>query len=80
MGPMRERRAWWIGGTLTALVGVGLARLLAPELSGFGFWAAIAFGYALVAAGIGILAFATRRKPSEAYITVPRKDRGRAWL
>ena len=70
---MREKRAYWIGGTLTGLVGVALVRLLAPGLAGAAGPIALGTGYLLVVAGITIIACATRRKRSEALIT-PEKD------
>ncbi len=72
---MMERKAWWIGGTATAFLGLALLRLLAPELAGAPAMIAAATGYLLVAAGITILALATRRKPEEAFIAVD-KDAG----
>ena len=67
---MREKKAYWIGGTMTGLAGIVLVRLVAPELAGGAASSAIAAGFALVMAGIGIIAGATRRKPSEAFVTV----------
>jgi hypothetical protein len=72
---MRQRKGYWIGGTVVALIGVGLVRLLAPELAGLGSTITFATGHVLVIAGIGLLACATRRKPSEAFITLS-KDAG----
>ncbi|MDP6345347.1 MAG: hypothetical protein QF491_17545 [Alphaproteobacteria bacterium] len=66
-GRMRQRRAYWLGGTATALVGVGLARLLSPELAGTAATVTQAAGYLLVAVGIAILAAATRRRDAEAF-------------
>ncbi len=67
---MREKKAYWIGGTLTGFVGIALVRLVAPELAGVAAAFAIAAGFALVTAGITIISCATRRKPSEAFIMV----------
>ena len=67
---MREKRAYWIGGTLTALLGVALARVLAPGLEGAASSLALAAGFILVAMGLTILACATRRKRSEAFVTL----------
>lgn len=67
---MKDRKAYWIGGTATAFVGVALVRLLSPELAGIHHWVAVATGYALVIAGITVLGCATRRKKSEAFIKV----------
>ncbi len=69
-GLMKEKKAYWIGGTITAFVGVALLRLLSPELAGVAGWVAAAAGYLLVIAGNTTLARATRRKQSEAFITM----------
>ncbi len=76
---MKQKQVYWIGGTVTAFVGVGLVRLLAPEISGLAGSLAMASGYVLVVAGITLISCATRRKRSEAFITVERnaKDRKR---
>ncbi len=66
---MKEKKAYWIGGTATALVGVALVRLLAPQLAGLTGSATAAAGYILAVAGITIIACATRRGKSEAFIT-----------
>ena len=78
-GAMKEKQGYWIGGTLTALIGVALVKLLAPELSGALATLALASGYILVVAGITIISFATRRKRSDAFITVAKnaKERNR---
>jgi hypothetical protein len=70
---MKEKKAYWIGGTLTAFLGVALLRLLSPELAGAPASVAAAAGYVLVVAGITIIACATRRKRSEAFITVDKR-------
>ena len=62
---MRGNVAYWIGGTLTAFLGVGLVRLLAPELAGGTSSLTSVVGYILVIAGITIIARATRRDESE---------------
>ena len=67
---MREKKAYWIGGTITGFAGIALVRLVAPELAGAPASFAIAAGFALVVAGITIMSCATRRKPSEAFIMV----------
>jgi hypothetical protein len=64
---MRQRKAYWLGGTATALVGVALARLVAPELAGTFGHVALGAGYLLVAAGLATLAAATRRRDAEAF-------------
>jgi hypothetical protein len=68
-GAMREKKAYWIGGTATAVLGVALVRLVAPEIAGLPGMAAAAAGYLLVTAGITIIACATRRGKSEAFVT-----------
>ncbi len=72
---MKENKAYWIGGTITAFVGVAFLRLLSPQLEGDAGWVAAAAGYLLVVAGITTLARATRRKRSEAFITT-KSDAG----
>lgn len=74
---MGKKRAYWIGGTATASLGVALVRLLAPELSEMAGSLAMASGYALVVAGITLISCATRRKGSEAFITVENSARDR---
>lgn len=74
MNRIIEKKFYWIGGSLVAFGGVALVRLLAPELIGLGRKIAMAAGYLLVIAGITIIAFATRRKDSEAFIV--KKKRG----
>lgn len=65
---MRERGGYWIGGTLAASLGVALVRLVAPELAGAYGSVTAAAGYVLVIAGITILARATGRRASQAFI------------
>ena len=78
--PFRERRAFWIGGTLTALVGVALARIVAPEIEGSMASLVLSVGFVLVTIGLTILACATRRKRSEAFVAadedLPESKRG----
>ena len=59
-------------GTLTALVGVRLVRLLAPALAGIASSLAIVAGYLLVIVGITVVALATRRTGSEAFVTIEK--------
>ncbi len=68
--PMKEKKAYWIGGTITAFLGVALLRLLSPELAGVAGWVAAAAGYLLVIAGLTTLARATGRKQAEAFLTM----------
>ncbi len=74
---MKEKRAYWIGGTATAFLGVALVRLLSPELSGFAGSLTMASGYVLVVAGITLISCATRRKRSQAFITVEKDAKNR---
>jgi uncharacterized membrane protein HdeD (DUF308 family) len=71
-GVMRERRWLWIGGALLGLLGVALARLVAPELAGLAAPLVLYGGITLVFAGITVLAFAARRRPDETYIAIDR--------
>ena len=66
-GRMRRRKAYWLGGTATALIGVALARLVVPELAETAGHIAPGAGYLLVAAGLATLAAATRRRDAEAF-------------
>jgi len=72
---MKDRKAYWIGGTLTGLLGVGLARIVAPQLADTTGTVIAVLGYALVIAGITILARATRHRPAETVIAVERDAR-----
>jgi len=69
---IKEKKAYWIGGTITASFGVGLVRLLSPKLAGVQSAVALIAGFTLVIAGIAIIACATRRKESEAFITMEK--------
>jgi len=69
---IREKKAYWIGGTITGLFGVGLVRLLSPELAGTRSVVALIAGFTLVIAGIAIIACAARRKEPEAFITTAK--------
>ena len=68
-----ERRAYWIGGTVTAFLGVALVRLVAPELAASLSLATLAAGHFLVIAGLTIIVLGTRRKPEEAFLRVERE-------
>ena len=70
---MMERKAHWIGGTLTALIGVVLVRLLAPALAGFANSLAAAVGYLLVIVGITLVARAAKPRGSEAFVTIEQE-------
>jgi hypothetical protein len=67
---MRGNMAFWIGGTLTALLGVALVRLLAPALAGFANSLAAVVGYLLVIVGVTVVASAARPQGSEAFLTI----------
>jgi protein-S-isoprenylcysteine O-methyltransferase Ste14 len=70
---MMERKAHWIGGTLTALLGVVLVRLVAPALAGVAGSLAVVVGYLLVIVGITVVARATRPLGSEAFLTIEQE-------
>lgn len=72
---MKEKRAYWIGGTIAAFLGVALIRLLSPELAGVYGSVAAAAGYILVIAGVAIIACATKREDSEAFITMEKNGK-----
>jgi hypothetical protein len=72
---MKEKRAYWIGGTIAAFLGVALIRLLSPELAGVYGSVAAAAGYTLVIAGVAIIACATKREDSEAFITMEKNGK-----
>jgi hypothetical protein len=65
---MRDKKAYWIGGTTIAFLGVALVRLVAPELSGG--WASIVLmiGFTLVIAGITTITFGTKRTQPDSFI------------
>jgi hypothetical protein len=62
MNRILEKRAFWIGGTLAGFLGVGLVRLVAPELAGLPGSVALVTGYFMVVAGLTIIACGTRRR------------------
>jgi sulfite exporter TauE/SafE len=72
---MMERKAQWIGGTLTALAGVVLVRLLAPALAGFAGTLAVVVGYLLVIVGLTIVARAAKRRGAEAFVTIEQETK-----
>ncbi len=76
MNRIKEKKAYWIGGSLVAFAGVALVRLLAPLLEGLTGRMSTAAGYFLVIAGLMIIGFATRRKESEAFISVDHNSLG----
>ncbi len=57
---MKRKIIFWISGTIVALGGVFLARLLAPQLSGVFNKITLVCGYLLALAGIIVLAYASR--------------------
>jgi protein-S-isoprenylcysteine O-methyltransferase Ste14 len=69
---MKEKKAYWIGGTLIALLGVGFVRLLAPALAGLTGSIAGVAGYLLVIVGITIVARATSRTGSQGCVTIEK--------
>jgi hypothetical protein len=68
-----EKKAYWIGGTLTGLLGVALVRLVAPELDGMAAAICAPAGYFLVIAGITVLGLATRKDRSDAFLSAGRE-------
>ena len=70
---MMERKAHWIGGTLTALAGVGLVRLLAPALAGPAHSFAVAVGYLLVIVGLTIVARAAKPRGAEDLVAIEQE-------
>lgn len=73
MNRVWEKKAYWIGGTVTALAGLALLKLLAPELAGLRGQLAGAAGYVLVLIGIMVMACATRR--DRAFIAIQENAR-----
>ncbi len=69
---MKEKRIYWIGGAAAGLLGVALVRILSPELGGVAGLATAALGYALVIVGLTIIACATRRRRSDAFIVIEK--------
>lgn len=57
---MKEKKYFWIFGTFLAFMGVALARLLAPQLSGVFNKIALVCGYLLSLAGIIVLVYVCR--------------------
>ena len=76
---MNKKMTYWIGGSATAFLGVGLVKLLSPEISGVAGAITMGSGYILVVVGITLISCATRRQQSEAFIIVdkPAKNRNR---
>ena len=70
---MMKRKAHWIGGTLTALIGVVLVRLLAPALAGFANSLVAVVGYLLVIVGITVVARAAKPRGAQAFVTIEQK-------
>jgi hypothetical protein len=70
---MRGNIAYWIGGTLTALFGVALVRLLAPALVGSASSFTAVVGHLLVIVGITVIARATIRPGSQALLTIEQE-------
>ena len=74
MSRIREKKNYWIGGSIIAFSGVALVKLLAPDLNGFWQQALQAVGYLLVIAGLTILACATRRTAGDEFIEPPERS------
>jgi hypothetical protein len=75
MNRLREKKKYWIGGSVAAFSGVVLVKLVAPALGGSWQQALQVAGYALVVAGFVIFACATRRREEEAFIVAPEKQK-----
>ena len=75
MNRLREKKNYWIGGSVAAFSGVAFVKLVAPALSGTWQQALQVVGYALVFAGFGIIACATRRRDEEALIVAPENQK-----
>jgi hypothetical protein len=75
MNRLREKKIYWIGGSVAAFFGVAFVKLVAPALSGSWQQALKVVGYALVFAGFVIIACATRRREEEAFIEVSEKSK-----
>ncbi len=71
---MKKNKAYWIGGTVTAFLGIALVRLVGPELAGVAGPVAQGAGFTLVIVGIAIITRATRRTKADAFITISTKD------
>ena len=56
MSIMKDRKIYWIFGTIIALAGVTVVRLIAPELAGVLNKIVLISGYVLSLAGIIVLA------------------------
>lgn len=75
MNRLREKKTYWIGGSIAAFSGVALVKLIAPALSGTWQQVLQVAGYVLVLAGFVIIACATRRREEEAFIVAPEKQK-----
>lgn len=75
MNRLREKKNYWIGGSVAAFSGVALVKLVAPALNGTWQQVLQLAGYMLVFAGLVIIACATRRREEEAFIDAPEKSK-----
>jgi len=73
MNRIKEKKIYWIGGSLAAFSGVFLVKIVAPAMTGTWQQALQAAGYLLVFAGITIISCATRRRKGEEFLEVPEK-------
>ena len=69
---MKDRKIFWIGGALTAFLGVALVRLVAPEMTGGWSSIVLMIGFTLVIVGITTITFATKRDQSNSFVTAER--------
>jgi len=70
---MRANLPYWVGGTLTAFLGVGFVKLLAPAFAGVANSLAVVAGYLFVIAGITIVARAAGRNGAKAALAIEKQ-------
>lgn len=79
MNRLREKKNYWIGGSIAAFSGVALVKLVAPTLNGTWQQMLQLAGYVLVLVGLVIIACATRRREEEAFIDAPEKSKDKSF-
>jgi hypothetical protein len=62
MKRVREKKTYWISGTVVALAGVASVRLIAPELAGLMQKTILIAGYLFSLSGIFIIAYGANTK------------------
>lgn len=77
MNRIKEKKNYWIGGSLAAFSGVFLVKLVAPAMTGTWQQVLQVAGYLLVFAGITIISCATRRQKGEEFLDAPEKSNQR---